>query len=116
MEAAGSKWSYVGRNQSGKIVSVVEKKEISSEATVGIYGWSLKSLMTSSILNMMNNNDRTNGEFYVAPSYNYLIRDDVPVDGLLIGSQKESVFGLGTPEDLEYFLDCGAASKFVSTI
>lgn len=116
MDATGSKWSYVGRNQAGKIVSVVEKKEISSEATVGIYGWSLKSLMSSSILKMMNNNDRTNGEFYVAPSYNYLIGDDVPVDGLWIGSQKESVYGLGTPEDLEYFIDCGAAAKFVFTI
>jgi NDP-sugar pyrophosphorylase family protein len=116
MQASGSKWSYVGRAQDGRILSVVEKKEISSEATVGIYGWGLKSLMTTSILNMMNNNDRTNGEFYVAPSYNYLIKEDIPVDGIWIGLQKESVFGLGTPEDLNYFLESGVAAQFISTI
>jgi len=116
MEATGSKWSYVGRDSLGQIDLVVEKRQISAEATVGIYGWSSKSLMISSIQEMIDAEDRTNGEFYVAPSYNYLINSNIPVEGVWIGAQKDAVYGLGTPEDLNYFLSSGIASRHVDAI
>jgi hypothetical protein len=53
---------------------------------------------------MLASDDRTNGEFYVAPSYNYLIERMLPVSAINIGDVEHQVHGLGTPEDLEIFM------------
>lgn len=103
MKASGSKWSYVNRDENAMVVEVKEKVEISSEATVGIYGWSQGKDFFMSLDLMMTANDRTNDEFYVAPSYNYLIHKKLPVSAFNIGNVENHVHGLGTPEDLEIF-------------
>lgn len=103
MKASGSKWSYVNRDENAMVVEVKEKIEISSEATVGIYGWSQSKDFFMSLDLMMTANDRTNDEFYVAPSYNYLILNKLPVSAFNIGNVENHVHGLGTPEDLEIF-------------
>jgi lysyl-tRNA synthetase class II len=46
---------------------------------------------------------KTNNEYYVAPTYNYLIKKGKVIKPLNIGEINKNVFGLGTPEDLEYF-------------
>ena len=73
MKAVGNKWSYIGRDRLGNIEKIVEKNPISTEATVGIYAWSNAKLFATSLKQMKNDELRTNNEFYVAPSYNYLI-------------------------------------------
>ena len=104
MNASGNKWSYVLRSENAGIVEVKEKVEISSEATVGIYGWTQSKSFFTSLDSMIIANDRTNGEFYVAPSYNYLIKNNFRVSGFNIGNVESHVHGLGTPEDLEKFI------------
>ena len=104
MNASGNKWSYVRRDENSLIVDVKEKVEISSEATVGIYGWSQCMSFFMSLDSMIDANDRTNGEFYVAPSYNYLIHEKLRISGFNIGNVESHVHGLGTPEDLEIFI------------
>jgi dTDP-glucose pyrophosphorylase len=103
MAASGSKWSYVKRTSAGNVSEVKEKVEISNEATVGIYGWNKASYFFESLETMIAANDRTNGEFYVAPTYNYLIERTVPISAINIGDVEREVHGLGTPEDLEIF-------------
>ena len=103
MAASGSKWSYVKRNPAGNVSEVKEKVEISSEATVGIYGWNKASYFFESLESMIAADDRTNGEFYVAPTYNYLLERAVPISATNIGDVEREVHGLGTPEDLEIF-------------
>jgi dTDP-glucose pyrophosphorylase len=104
MAANGNKWSYVKRdNRNVKILEVREKVEISREATVGIYGWSNSKLMIDGFNEMFSKNDLANGEFYVAPSYNYLIKKGIEVLPFFIGDHSEAVHGLGTPEDLSHF-------------
>jgi NDP-sugar pyrophosphorylase family protein len=105
MEACGNKWSYVTRNTNGFINEVREKVEISNEATVGIYAWSRPSDFAQSLSEMIKSDDRVNGEFYVAPTYNYLIKNKMKIKPFHIGKVSDSVFGLGTPEDLEIFLE-----------
>lgn len=73
MRASSDAWSYVGRNSKGSIDRVVEKIEISDEATVGIYGWSNLADAKEAFLHAFQQNIRTNNEFYVAPTYNYLL-------------------------------------------
>lgn len=104
MEASSDKWSYVKRGPSGNIKRVEEKVEISDEATVGIYSWCRAELFHLSLNKMIAANDMVNSEFYVAPTYNYLIAENFLVQPFHVGTLEENVFGLGTPEDLDRFL------------
>lgn len=116
MKASGSKWSYVNRDENAMVVEVKEKVEISSEATVGIYGWSQSKDFFMSFDLMMTANDRTNGEFYVAPSYNYLILKKLPVSAFNIGNVEDHVHGLGTPEDLEIFTKNSELGTYLKSV
>jgi dTDP-glucose pyrophosphorylase len=104
MNANGSKWSYVERKPNGEIKRVVEKEQISDEATVGIYAWKKAKLYFNSYDEMLAAEDRVNGEFYVAPTYNYLIRRGFRIGAFHIGNVEDAVHGLGTPEDLDLFI------------
>lgn len=118
MSASGNKWSYVKRNSEGDVVDVVEKVQVSDEATVGVYGWRTAQDATDSILEMKKANFKVNGEFYVAPSYTFLINQGGEVATYNVGNVEEDVHGLGTPEDLEIFLKNPALNtyhRFVSS-
>ncbi len=104
MFAKGDKWSYVTTNETDLITQVAEKKEISNIATVGIYGWSIAQTFLDSYDQMVDLNDRTNNEYYVAPSYNYAIGANKSIKSILIGNVEDQVHGLGTPEDYNKFL------------
>lgn len=94
------KWSYVKVN-GGFVVEVREKEVISDIATVGVYYWKKGSDFVRSAVQMISKNIRVNGEFYIAPTYNELVEENKKIK---IFNVKE-MFGLGTPEDLEYFIN-----------
>ena len=50
---------------------------------------------------MVEKNIRVNNEFYIAPVYNELIGDGKKLVPFFV----HSMWGLGTPEDLKYFLE-----------
>lgn len=104
MNASSNAWSYVGRDSNGKISEVIEKVEISNEATVGVYGWSKASLAKKAFVDTFDRNIRTNNEFYVAPTYNFLISEGFRVETFLVGNHGAAVHGLGIPSDLASFL------------
>jgi UDP-N-acetylglucosamine diphosphorylase / glucose-1-phosphate thymidylyltransferase / UDP-N-acetylgalactosamine diphosphorylase / glucosamine-1-phosphate N-acetyltransferase / galactosamine-1-phosphate N-acetyltransferase len=66
-----TKWSYAKINDYGRVQMVAEKNPISDWATVGIYYWARASVMADSIMDMMKDNHRFNGEFYLCPAFNY---------------------------------------------
>ncbi len=103
MTADDPKWSYIGFDSNERINTVVEKKVVSSEATVGIYNFKHGQDFVAAAHEMIDADDRVNGEFYVAPVYNYMIRSGANLGYLNIGSDRNGMYGLGTPEDLEYF-------------
>ena len=104
MKATTNAWSYVGRDSNGRVDRVVEKVEISDEATVGIYGWSKVSYAKAAFQDTFENNIRTNNEFYVAPTYNFMLEQGLLVETIQVGDHGQAVHGLGTPEDLRLFL------------
>jgi dTDP-glucose pyrophosphorylase len=104
MRASSNAWSYVGRDSKGNINQVKEKVQISNEATVGIYGWSHASDAKASFANSFAGNLRTNNEFYVAPTYNFMIDQGLNVETIMVGDHGIAVHGLGTPADLNAFL------------
>lgn len=112
MSASGNKWSYVKRNSNGDVIDVVEKLQVSDEATVGVYGWRTAQDATNSISQMKKAEFKVNGEFYVAPSYTFLINQGGEVATYNVGNVEEDVHGLGTPEDLEIFLKNPGLSTF----
>jgi NDP-sugar pyrophosphorylase family protein len=103
MKALDKKWSYVGFDEMGRVTRVVEKEVISSEATVGIYNFRHGSQFVSAADEMIANDLRVNGEFYVAPVYNQLIASGSKVGVYNIGSIGSGMHGLGIPEDLVEF-------------
>jgi hypothetical protein len=94
------KWSYAKINELGYVTEVAEKKPISDIATVGIYYWRKGSDYVKYSEQMINKNIRVNNEFYVCPVFNEAIQDNKKIKIYNI----DKMWGLGTPEDLEYFL------------
>ena len=94
------KWSYAKLDDDGFVSEVAEKQPISTNATVGIYYWSRGSLYVASAERMIEKDIRTNNEFYVCPVYNELIERG----GKVRIKNIERMWGVGTPEDLQNFL------------
>lgn len=103
MNANGSKWSYVKISTENLVTEVKEKQEISSTGTVGIYYFETASLFQKAALDMIKANERHNNEFYLAPSYNFIIKDAKRVGHYNIGSVGKEMIGLGTSEDFLAF-------------
>jgi dTDP-glucose pyrophosphorylase len=103
MKASSNKWSYISVNSDDQVTRVVEKQEISNEATVGIYSWRNVEKFIGSFESMVAADDRVNGEFYLAPTYNYMIKEGQKISYLNVGEIDLDVHGLGTPEDFAKF-------------
>ena len=95
------KWSFAKIGADGFVSEVAEKNPISDNATVGIYYWKRGSDYVKYAEQMIAKNIRTNGEFYVAPTFNEAIADGKKIRVKEI----QKMWGLGTPSDLEYFLE-----------
>jgi len=105
------KWSFVGLNSENMVTNVVEKKVISNEATVGIYNFRHGRDFVMAAEKMIERNERINNEFYVAPAYNYLIKESHRIGIYNIGAEADGMYGLGTPSDLNLFLSLPVSSK-----
>jgi NDP-sugar pyrophosphorylase family protein len=105
MKADDPKWSFVDVDINGMVTQVVEKKVISDEATVGIYNFRHGKDFVEAAKKMIFKNQRVNEEFYVAPAYSQLIALGAKVGFYNIGDVASGMYGLGTPADLELFLD-----------
>lgn len=95
-----TKWSFA-KVVDGYVTEVAEKRPISDNATAGIYYWTKGSDYVKYAEQMIEKNIRVNNEFYVAPVYNEAIADSKLIKIYNI----EKVWGLGTPEDLNYYLE-----------
>jgi len=104
------KWSYsLIENDSNTINQVGEKDrslmEQGAHANIGSYYFSKAKYFFDAVEDSITHNKRTGeegkAEFYVAPLYQELINKGHHVEAAII----PEVWGLGTPSDLEYFLD-----------
>jgi len=97
----GNAWSYARTLDNGYVQEVAEKKQISKYATAGYYYWSKGSDFVKYAEQMIEDNSRTNGEFYVAPVYNWAVKDGKRVGVFMV----DKLHSLGTPEDLQEYLN-----------
>jgi len=98
--ATHPKWSFAKLDDNGFVREVAEKNPISDIATVGFYYWKKGSDFVKYANRMIDNNIRVNNEFYVCPVFNQAIEDDKKI----ITFNIEKMWGLGTPEDLDYYI------------
>ena len=103
MKANDPKWSFVGFDAAGRVSTVVEKKVISDEATVGIYNYRRGKDFVAAAEEMIAKDLRVNNEFYVAPAYNQMIERGSTLGVYSIGTEGAGMYGLGIPEDLTKF-------------
>lgn len=111
MRASDPKWSYAKVDESGFVSEVVEKVVISDEATVGIYNFARGRDYCRFSDYMIEENVRSNGEFYVAPVYTFMAEQGLKVGVFNIGAEASGMYGLGTPNDLDIFLGLDVSAK-----
>ncbi len=112
MKASDNKWSYVKLGDNGMVTEVVEKVVVSDEATVGIYNFRRGMDFVRHAEKMIENNERSNGEFYVAPVYSYMYsRQGSKIAIYNIGSEGLGMYGLGIPSDLNLFKSLDVCKK-----
>lgn len=93
---SGNNWSYARLDDTGKVVEIAEKRQISNTATSGMYYWRSWHEYIAALSKMMLADDRVNNEFYVAPVYNY-------THGRTEIRMVDHVDQLGTPEELKIY-------------
>tara|TARA_R100001377_G_scaffold75574_1_gene52173 strand:+ start:4290 stop:5648 length:1359 start_codon:yes stop_codon:yes gene_type:complete len=100
-EATHPKWSFAKINDQGLVTEVAEKNPISNIATVGFYWWKKGSDFVKYAEEMIEKNIRVGNEFYVCPVFNQAIADGKEIRTF----NTNKMWGLGTPEDLKYYLE-----------
>jgi len=97
------KHSYVKLNNDSAI-EFAEKIVISDTALTGIHYWKHGKYFVSSATSMIEHNDRaSNNEFYIAPTYNYMIKQGYSIGTHLVTDSE--FYPVGTPPDLERYLN-----------
>jgi len=100
-KATHPKWSYARVDDNGFVTEVAEKNPISDIATVGVYYWKKGRDFVKYAESMISKDIRVNNEFYVCPVFNEALLDDLKIKTFYV----PKMWGIGTPEDLNYFLE-----------
>jgi dTDP-glucose pyrophosphorylase len=95
------KWSFAKVDDNCYVTEVAEKNPISDNATVGFYYWKHGSDFVRYAEKMIEKNIRVNNEFYVCPVFNQAVQDNKKIRVYEV----EKMWGLGTPEDLNFYLE-----------
>lgn len=95
------KHSYV-KMEDDVAVSIMEKEVISDHALTGIHYWKKAKYFFASANKMISLNQKSaNDEFYVAPTYNHLIKEGLHIGSHMIKDGEISF--VGTPDDLRIY-------------
>lgn len=89
--------SYIKISDNNEVINIKEKEVISNIATNGLHWWRKGLYFIESVNQMKRNKDTVNGEYYVAPSYNYMIQRGMRVMPYWYNMH----YPIGTPKDYE---------------
>ncbi len=104
-EADGDHWSFVlpASDDSNRVKKTTEKERISSLCSSGLYYFKSISDFRMIFETIKSRNERNKNEFYIAPMYNYLIKNDQDIRYSKIGLN-EIVF-CGTPDEYDKLIN-----------
>jgi dTDP-glucose pyrophosphorylase len=97
--STSKKNSYMKLDPQGEVTEIKEKIVISNTATNGLHFWKNGKDFISSAKEMIEAGEIYNNEFYIAPTYNYLIKDGKKILPYFYNLH----FPIGTPEDLNKY-------------
>lgn len=96
--------SFARLDKTGFVVEIREKEVISNVSLNGIHYWKKGNYFVSSADKMIELQDRApNGEFYIGPSYNHMIRQGLKVGIYHIPNEQHHP--VGVPDDLQRYLE-----------
>ena len=94
--------SFILIDNNGFAIEIREKKAISDLALIGLHYWKRGSDFVRSTKKMIESNNKESNEFYVAPTYNYLIKEDLKITNYHL--EKNEYVSIGTPDDLRIYI------------
>lgn len=95
----GNRWSFARTDESEQVVEVAEKIRISNHASTGLYYFANGRELVEVADEMIRNQEKTRGEYYVIPVYQKYIARGWRVD-ISVASE---MWDMGTPEALARF-------------
>lgn len=102
--AEGNHWSFAKLDDNGNVIEVKEKERISDNCTLGAYYFASGKLYETIYKEFyLQNNAFGLNEKYIAPLYNFMIQKGMKITMSIVDAEKVHV--LGTPEELEAFID-----------
>lgn len=96
------KWSYVSLDQDGYVIQSKEKEVISNICNVGVFYFKHGKDFVEAADDLIHRNERVGGEFYVAPSMNFIVKMGGKILNYPISNQ--AFLPMGIPEDLNRFV------------
>lgn len=99
--APGEHWSFAKLNEKGEVVEVTEKKRISPHASTGLYYFKSSTYFKSIFEKYSDEVKAQFKETYIAPFYQYLLKENKKVGQHTI--EFEKVIPLGTPDEVKVF-------------
>ncbi len=94
IDLPGDRWSFARTNTHGAVVEVAEKVRISNHASTGFYYFTKAEYLLRYGQEMIDQQEKTRGEYYVIPVYQKMIDHDLSV-GI---TPADSLWDMGTPE------------------
>ena len=92
-------YSYAQLDRNGNVTKTAEKKAISPNACVGIYGFKKGSDFCKYAKEMIDRDLRTKNEFYISPLYNILIEDGKKI----VTESVDKMHIFGTPDEYNFY-------------
>ncbi|OFL18275.1 hypothetical protein HMPREF2785_01005 [Corynebacterium sp. HMSC067D03] len=101
----GDHWSFVEPASGSRVLRTAEKTRISEFCSNGLYIFANSELFLDSFRAFFDSNLTEKGEYYIAPLYNHLIGQNLPVYFRQV-PESDCVF-CGTPSEFQALLDVG---------
>ena len=93
----GEHWSFIMPGEDQTVISTTEKRRVSNLCSTGLYYFREKRLFDTAFIDAEDRDERINGEFYVAPLYNFLIKNGLTIKYGVISNN--DIDFCGTPDD-----------------
>jgi len=93
--------SYVKLNEQGFATQFAEKQVISTHSLNGIHFWKEGAMFVQSAMEMIHHNDSVNDEYYIAPTYNYMLpKHHIGIYEIPVSEH----FAVGTNDDISRYM------------
>ena len=93
----GNRWSFAKVDDTGRVVEVAEKRRISNYASTGLYYFANGYDFLTEAKRIIENKEKTQGEYYVILVYQKLIERGLKIEISLA----DEVYDMGTPASLK---------------